>query len=196
MCSSDLGATGVNYNFGELRPGSIEGIVHLDIDGNCEIDPNEQGLSGVTIHLLDSSGRELAVTKTDAEGRYQFAQLPPGVYQIREEQLSDVFHSGQDAGSGGGDASIDYLISNIGIASGQQLVDYHFCEQPPASLSGYVFQDGRLFPHLNVEHNLGYGRWFARRDGALADFREVVALLGLESLLSRRPRHQIGRAHV
>ena len=26
---------------------------------------------------------------------------------------------------------------------------------------GYVFQEGRLFPHLNVRQNLTYGRWFA-----------------------------------
>ena len=26
---------------------------------------------------------------------------------------------------------------------------------------GYVFQEGRLFPHLNVRQNLLYGRWFA-----------------------------------
>ena len=26
---------------------------------------------------------------------------------------------------------------------------------------GYVFQDGRLFPHLSVQHNLDYGRWMS-----------------------------------
>lgn len=26
---------------------------------------------------------------------------------------------------------------------------------------GYVFQEGRLFPHLSVRQNLHYGRWFA-----------------------------------
>ncbi|MBI3514568.1 MAG: molybdenum ABC transporter ATP-binding protein, partial [Proteobacteria bacterium] len=53
---------------------------------------------------------------------------------------------------------------------------------------GYVFQEDRLFPHLTVRHNLLFGRWFtprAERRGSLAD---VVALLGLEPLLDRRPR--------
>ena len=30
---------------------------------------------------------------------------------------------------------------------------------------GYVFQEGRLFPHMTVRQNLLYGRRFAPRDG-------------------------------
>lgn len=51
---------------------------------------------------------------------------------------------------------------------------------------GYVFQDGRLFPHLSVRHNLTYGRWFAPREVG-ADFDHVIAMLGIEGLLDRRP---------
>lgn len=47
---------------------------------------------------------------------------------------------------------------------------------------GYVFQDGRLFPHLDVRHNLRYGL----RDGS-AGFDAIVDLLGLGALLERRP---------
>lgn len=50
---------------------------------------------------------------------------------------------------------------------------------------GYVFQDARLFPHLTVRQNLGYGRWFAPGGGAVFD--EVVDLLGLAPLLYRQP---------
>jgi molybdate transport system ATP-binding protein len=52
---------------------------------------------------------------------------------------------------------------------------------------GYVFQEGRLFPHLTARQNLLYGRFFAPRgDRPLAE-DEVVALLGIEKLLSQRP---------
>lgn len=57
---------------------------------------------------------------------------------------------------------------------------------------GYVFQEGRLFPHLTVRQNLLFGRLFAGRPGtgeasADIDLDAVVALLDLAALLSRRP---------
>ena len=50
-----------------------------------------------------------------------------------------------------------------------------------------VFQESRLFPHLNVRQNLLYGRWIAGH-AAGAKLGEIVKLLGLEDLLRRRPR--------
>jgi molybdate transport system ATP-binding protein len=56
---------------------------------------------------------------------------------------------------------------------------------------GYVFQDGRLFPHFDVGGNLRYGLERSSLGGApLIGFDEVVSLLGLSSLLNRRP-HQL-----
>ena len=54
---------------------------------------------------------------------------------------------------------------------------------------GYVFQEGRLFPHLTVRQNLLFGRWFAPRAAAAssARFDDVVELLGIGPLLARRP---------
>lgn len=52
---------------------------------------------------------------------------------------------------------------------------------------GYVFQEGRLFPHLSVEGNLRYGLRLAPAGERHQDFTEIVRLLGLEGLLRRRP---------
>ncbi len=52
---------------------------------------------------------------------------------------------------------------------------------------GYVFQDARLFPHLTVRQNLLYGRWFSRQRSHSVELDEIVAMLGVEHLLSRRP---------
>ncbi|MEO8202409.1 MAG: molybdenum ABC transporter ATP-binding protein [Betaproteobacteria bacterium] len=52
---------------------------------------------------------------------------------------------------------------------------------------GYVFQEGRLLPHLSVQQNLVYGRFFTPRSERYADFGKVVTLLDLGALLARRP---------
>jgi molybdate transport system ATP-binding protein len=52
---------------------------------------------------------------------------------------------------------------------------------------GYVFQEGRLFPHLSVRQNLVYGRWFAPKTTGGGEFDQVVELLGIGHLLARRP---------
>jgi molybdate transport system ATP-binding protein len=57
---------------------------------------------------------------------------------------------------------------------------------------GYVFQEGRLFPHLTVRQNLLYGRWFAPKGGSAGDFDHVVDLLGIHGLLGRRPANLSG----
>jgi molybdate transport system ATP-binding protein len=52
---------------------------------------------------------------------------------------------------------------------------------------GYVFQEGRLFPHLSVRHNLDYGRWMGGHAADAKAFAHVVALLDIGALLDRRP---------
>jgi molybdate transport system ATP-binding protein len=52
---------------------------------------------------------------------------------------------------------------------------------------GYVFQEGRLFPHLSVKHNLNYGRWMGGHKADPAAFAHVVELLDIGPLLDRRP---------
>ncbi|HEY2925702.1 molybdenum ABC transporter ATP-binding protein [Piscinibacter sp.] len=51
---------------------------------------------------------------------------------------------------------------------------------------GVVFQEGRLFPHLSVRHNLLYGAHLSRQRHGPA-FDDVVQLLGIGALLGRRP---------
>jgi molybdate transport system ATP-binding protein len=70
---------------------------------------------------------------------------------------------------------------------------------------GYIFQDGRLFPHLTVRGNLTYGMKLVPEDRRYVEFDQVVDLLGIRPLLSRRPaklsggekqRVAIGRAFL
>ncbi len=52
---------------------------------------------------------------------------------------------------------------------------------------GYVFQEGRLFPHLSVRQNLDYGRRMSGCPRDNAEFARTVSLLDIDHLLDRRP---------
>src|SRR5882757_4026694 len=52
---------------------------------------------------------------------------------------------------------------------------------------GYVFQEGRLLPHLTVRQNLLFGRWFTPKNERKIDLDQVLYLLGIGHLLDRRP---------
>ena len=52
---------------------------------------------------------------------------------------------------------------------------------------GYVFQEGRLFPHLKVAANLDYGRRMSGLPPDTAETQRIVDLLDLGQLGDRRP---------
>ena len=52
---------------------------------------------------------------------------------------------------------------------------------------GYVFQDARLFPHMNVAQNLDYGQRMQRLPDDPAQRTRVTDLLDIGPLLDRRP---------
>jgi len=59
---------------------------------------------------------------------------------------------------------------------------------PERRRAGYVFQDGRLFPHKRVRANLLYGAPLADPKHRWISLDEVVSFLGISHLLERWPR--------
>ena len=57
---------------------------------------------------------------------------------------------------------------------------------------GYVFQEGRLFPHLTVRGNLRFGHDLVAPRERYVTIDQVVELLGLGALLERRPANLSG----
>jgi molybdate transport system ATP-binding protein len=57
---------------------------------------------------------------------------------------------------------------------------------------GYVFQEGRLFPHLSVRKNLLYSRRFLPRGVVAPEPDEIIELLSLGPLLQRRTQNLSG----
>jgi molybdate transport system ATP-binding protein len=98
--------------------------------------------------------------------------------------------------SGSGKTSIVNMISGLLRpdrgrieVDGQVLYDSAAGIDIPAQRRrvGYVFQEGRLFPHLSVRRNLLYGGALVPAAERYVGFDHIVALLGLNGLLERRP---------
>jgi len=63
----------------------------------------------------------------------------------------------------------------------------HIDLPPEKRRIGYVFQDGRLLPHLSVRANLIYGMHRTPVSRRYVKFDQVVDMLGISHLLQRRP---------
>jgi serine/threonine protein kinase len=81
--------------------GSISGSVLADTDGDGKVETGS-GIDGVNVELLDANGQQLRskTMQTDARGKYEFKDLTPGDYQIRQIQPSN-YTSLPTAGDGG-----------------------------------------------------------------------------------------------
>jgi molybdate transport system ATP-binding protein len=103
--------------------------------------------------------------------------------------------------SGAGKTTLLHLIAGLirpdagTIAFGDEvLVDVSRGVFVPADRRriGYVTQESRLFPHLTVRQNLGYGRWFTPAHARRLTLPAVVDMLDLDVLLARRPARLSG----
>ena len=138
------GESGVQYNFGELKPASISGHVHITTpEGNCVEpgSPEYRGIEGVTIQLLDANGNFVAETTTNSQGQYEFVGLAPGVYSVVEVQPEDYLDGDDHVGSHGGVIGPNDTIRQINLGSGSQATHYDFCEIEPATIKGMVWYD-------------------------------------------------------
>ncbi len=136
------GVHGTDYNFGELLPASIAGRIHADIIRNCEVDPGEPLLAGVTVYLLDAVGNRIGSTETNEKGEYLFKNLVPGTYGVHEMQPEEYLDGPDHVGTAGGQVARNDVVMGAVLGSGVDATGYNFCELVPASISGYVFQDG------------------------------------------------------
>lgn len=101
--------------------------------------------------------------------------------------------------SGAGKTTILHAIAGLlEPQRGRIVLDDHVLFDATAAIDmpaaareiGYVFQDGRLFPHLSVRANLLYGAQARRR--TTTRFDHLVELLELGPLLDRRPQNLSG----
>jgi len=131
------GSTTGNVDAGMYLPSSLSGYVYADNNKDGTFDSNDQGLAGVTLQLLSSSGSVLQSVTTNSAGYYIFTNLAPGKYSIYEPVSQKVLNAyvtgaddvGTDDGSTDGKAGTDE-ISQIIVTSGSTGINYDFGEDP------------------------------------------------------------------
>ncbi len=128
---------------------SLGDRVWNDLDQDGIQDPNELGISGVTVTLLDALGNPVATTVTDANGYYSFNNLAPGTYAVQFSQpIGYIFSPNDQGGSDAADSDVNPLTgitSNVTLVAGENnpTIDAGLYAQSPskASLGDFVWND-------------------------------------------------------
>lgn len=120
-----------------------------------------------------------------------------GERKITAEFASEAGLTALFGASGAGKTSVLNMVAgllcpDVGriVVGGQTLFDANSRIDVPARhrRAGYVFQDGRLFPHKRVRDNLLYGWNLADPADRWMDLQEAAGFLGIGHLLERWPR--------
>ncbi len=146
--------SGINYNFGNVRPVTIAGIVYEDVNGTGVYGSGDNLMSGVTVTLTGTNVEGLSVTATattNANGAYSFTTdsngnvLIPGTYQVTETPPSNYLLGKDAVGTvnGTADGSLVSLtqIGSIVLGSGANGINYDFANVKPLTISGLVYND-------------------------------------------------------
>lgn len=146
---------GQEYNFGEVKNGSIGGYVYEDNDNDGVKDPNERGIGGVEIWLcvLNEKGEKENIRKTvtNSDGSYYFGDLEPGKTYCVTEIDPEGYCDGKDTvgtfeGTERGSINLEIpegsdQIHDIHIGSGENGINYNFAENLRGRISGFVYVD-------------------------------------------------------
>jgi molybdate transport system ATP-binding protein len=133
--------------------------------------------------------RKLTMLRVDVAKRL-------GEFSVEARFASEGRVTGLFGASGAGKTSLINMIAGLlppdrGMIAvdGETLDDTATKLHVPAHRRriGYVFQDARLFPHLDVRQNLDYGRRMNRLADDPAQRTRITDMLDIGSLLDRRP---------
>jgi protocatechuate 3,4-dioxygenase beta subunit len=136
------GGLGLDYNFGQHMPATLEGVV---------VEDGMEGvfLEGVVVSLTGRDYRGMLVRETALtapDGTYRFERLRPGTYQISAGKAPKLLNHRATVGSLGGWHEGRSEVVSIEVADGAFGGQYNFGQVAPAHLSGTVRLAGAKTP--------------------------------------------------
>lgn len=146
------GADVSGTNFGYVRPGVIGDRVWSDADSDGVQDPEEVGISGVTVSIfydINNNGvlnvgtdTVVGTAVTDAFGNYLFEELYPGTYVVSiddtQGSLTGYTHTTADSQAAAGDQLDSGLTTSVDSDLDN---DFGYVNAALPNVSGNVFHD-------------------------------------------------------
>ncbi|MBW3595876.1 MAG: PKD domain-containing protein [Planctomycetes bacterium] len=145
-----IGAAGTQldtdgYNFAEILPSSLQGLVWEDFDDDGGVDFGEYAVGGASITVSGSDDRGNAISlsqTTDSQGIFEFVDLRPGTYTIGESQpagyidgkdvvgyVNGVLTGDNNGGSPALSTTNDQFTGVVLAAPGSTGINYNFGER-------------------------------------------------------------------
>ena len=131
-------------------PASITGYVYEDLNKDGVKQADEKGIPGATVTLTgtDEDGNKVELTtNSDANGFYQFVNLVPGAYSVKETQPANYKDGKDSLGTGAtkaGNNDTNDVFADITLSAGDKAGNYNFGEEHiniPGTISGNVYED-------------------------------------------------------
>ena len=125
-----------NNDFGNFELVTKSGEKFDDVNGNGTQDPGDNGLSGWTIQLYDSTNTLIQSKVTDGSGNYSFDPVGPGSYtvcEVLQAGWTQTFPNGTTA-----NPANETIATNCVPPSGTAF-GYHFTAQSGVDLAGNDF---------------------------------------------------------
>ena len=136
----------IDFGFNSPNTQSISDAVWYDSDGDGILDPNENGIGGVTVDLYDCGPDNIcgnaddigivATVTTSADGGFDFTGVPNGNYEIQISDNSGVLNVLDETTATGG--TVPVTVNGLDI---DNTATPSFGYNQPGSVTGNVFSD-------------------------------------------------------
>jgi protocatechuate 3,4-dioxygenase beta subunit len=125
------GGVASGLDFGNFQTITISGEKFNDLNGDGYLEPGEPGLPGWTIQLVNSAGKVVGTSVTDANGTFSFANVGPSTYTVQERHKNGWVQTAPGAPG----------TFTVAAASGQNVSGLLFGNFHLVTFSGSVYND-------------------------------------------------------